>query len=106
MFRGDDFTFVATNLEWIDSFSGQRLFIKRRSILKEANMTVRNPDGGSTTAGKRSSGEFIGRFTCGVVGVVSTKWNAYAYHRASFLKLAWPVHNCQLKVTVLNLLTT
>ena len=76
LFRGDDFTFVATNLEWIDSFSGRRLFIKRRSILKKTNTTVRNLDGGSTTAGKRSSGEFIGKFTRGVVGVVSAKRNA------------------------------
>ena len=37
-------------------------------------MAVRNLDGGSTTAGKRSSGEFIGQFTRGgVVGVVSAK---------------------------------
>ena len=36
---------------------------------------MRNLDGGSTTAGKRSSGEFIGQFTRGVVGVVSAKRN-------------------------------
>ena len=46
--------------------SGRRLFIKRRSIFKETNTTVINLGGGSTTAGKRSSGEFIGQFTRGV----------------------------------------
>ena len=107
MFRGDDFIFVATNLESIDSFSGRRLFIKRRSILKETNTTVRNLDGGSTTADKRSSGgEFIGQFTRGVVGVVSAKRNALhnteQVSRGSFglCKIG------QLKATVLNLLTT
>ena len=77
LFRGDYFIFVATNLEWIDSFSGRRLFIKQRNILNETNTTARNLDVGSTTADKRSSGEFIGQVTRGVVGVVSAKRNAY-----------------------------
>ena len=34
---------------------------------------MRNLDGGSTTTGKRSNGEFIGQLTRGVVGGVSAK---------------------------------
>ena len=91
-FRGDDFTFVATNLQWVDSFSGQRLFIKLRSIFKETNPTVKN-------LGRRlpaAVGEFKGQLTRsmrGVVGVMATSHLLAHARRVSSTAVSTTTHS-------------